>query len=98
MKIIKCIVIAAMLHTPIAAANGLNCDLISSLAEQTMMARQSDVPMRRLLQASSDDPILVYLIEEAYKYSVLDSPEYIQKYISQFSDRIYRECRNVNKK
>jgi len=75
----------------------LDCNYISNIAGQVMEARQAGFPMRELIEEAGENAILIYLTEEAYKYSVLPSPEYAQKYVSQYSDRIYQECRAANK-
>lgn len=75
----------------------LDCNHFSDIAGTVMYARQAGVPMREIIEEVGENALLIYLTEEAYKYSVLPSPEYAQKYVSQYSDRIYQECRAANK-
>lgn len=99
MKIIKyLLVIIALNFSNSTFANSINCELIMKVAGQTMQVRQMGVPMKRLIDASSGNPILIYIIEEAYRYSKLDSEEYAEQYVMEFADRMYRECRTVNNK
>lgn len=101
MKIIKSVILATSIifSSSILAEESfeLDCNYISDIAGQVMEARQAGLPMRPLIEAVGEDAILIYLIEEAYKYSVLPSPEYAQEYVSQYSDRIYQGCRETNK-
>ena len=76
----------------------LNCESFADVATAVMEARQAEVPMREMIEKANGDILFEYLIDEAYKYSVLSSPEYKLRYINQFTDRIYQECRAVNKK
>lgn len=76
----------------------LNCESFANVAAAVMEARQAEVPMGEVIEKANGDTLFEYLIDEAYKYSVLPSPEYKLRYINQFADRIYQECRAVNKK
>lgn len=105
MNIIKTSIIAvALFMSANVSANGssqpvaLPCDSFADVAAAVMEARQAEVPMRELIEKANGDILFEYLIDEAYKYSVLPSPEYKLRYINQFADRIYQECRAVNKK
>lgn len=101
MKIIKSSIIATSIifSSSILAEESfeLDCHHYSNIAGTVMYARQAGVPMQELIEAAGDNAILIYLTGEAYKYSVLPSPEYAQKYVSQYADRIYQECRAANK-
>lgn len=74
------------------------CNIISDIAKDVMTARQFDVSMQEMLQAAQGNKLFVMLIEQAYEYSVLDTEEYKQKYIKQYSDKVFKDCYNANKK
>jgi len=74
------------------------CTIIGDIAKDVMTARQADVPMVEMLQAAQGNKLFVLLIEQAYEYSVLDTEEYKQKYIKQYSDKVFKDCYNANKK
>lgn len=74
------------------------CNIISDIAKDVMTARQADVSMQEMLQAAQGNKLFVMLIEQAYEYSVLDTEEYKQKYIKQYSDKVFKDCYNANKK
>lgn len=74
------------------------CNIISDIAKDVMTARQADVSMLEMLQAAQGNKLFVMLIEQAYEYSVLDTEEYKQKYIKQYSDKVFKDCYNANKK
>lgn len=101
MKIIKSAILATSIVFSGSILAGdvieLDCNHYSNIAGTVMYARQAGVPMRELIEAAGENALLIYLTEEAYKYSVLPSPEYAQEYVSQYSDRIYQECRAANK-
>lgn len=101
MKIIKSVILATSIvfSSSILAEDviELDCNYYSDIAGIIMDARQVGVPMREVIEEVGENATLIYLIEEAYKYSVLPSPEYAQKYVSEYSDRIYQECREANK-
>lgn len=101
MKITKSVILATSIifSSSILAEDivELDCNRYSDIAGNIMYARQSGVPMRELIEAAGENALLIYMTEEAYKYSILPSLEYAQKYVSQYADRIYQECREANK-
>ncbi len=74
------------------------CNIISDIAKDVMTARQADVPMQEMLQAAQGNKLFVMLVEGAYEYSMMDTEEYKQKYIKQYSDKVFKDCYNANKK
>ena len=96
---IKATIVAALLSvsaTAFAEPVVINCESFSEMAAKVMEARQAEVPRQKMVKAIGDNPLFLFLIQEAYKYSILPAEEYKQRYIQQFSDNIYNMCVKVN--
>lgn len=77
------------------------CTYIYDAANQIMSARQSGVPMPKLMQIirkSGGQKIDEDMVTEAYEVSRFSTEEYAKRAISDFSDAWYLLCIKANKK
>lgn len=74
-----------------------HCNQIERLAEVIMIARQKGIPASHLMTALKDDKTAVDLMVQAYKVGIRNSEDEKQYAITEFKNKYYLLCLEVNK-
>ena len=67
------------------------CSSIAEVARVTMLARQSGVPLRSMMEIAADQTI-VDIVTEAYSSPAYSTSEVQEKTIQNFEDKWYLRC------
>lgn len=79
-----------------AKAETVDCLGVYEAAEVIMQARQSGVPLPKMIEAAEGDPWIIGQIKEAYSYSKMEIDENKKATSAKFAERAYLQCDKSN--
>jgi len=92
----KKLILALTMMISVGANAAIDCNQVSAFAEEVMTARQSGVPMSRVIEILNDNSLNSIAID-AYKKPRYQTDEYKQRAITEFGNKAVIECLMITK-